>query len=941
VADRAVVVRLKAEVADYKRAMKDASAATEDVAKKAKDTANKSNTAIGQMINSAGAFEQEWTLVGTSILAVGVAAAAGVGMAVKSFADFDQAMSNVQAATHETSANMDLLRDASMEAGARTQYSATEAAGAVEELAKAGVSAADILGGGLSGALDLAAAGSMDVGTAAEIAATALNMFNLEGGDVPHVADLLAAGAGKAQGSVEDMGQALKQAGLVASSTGLSIEETTGGLAAFASAGLVGSDAGTSFKAMLQRLTPQSLEAKKQMEALGISAYDSQGQFIGLSKFAGNLQTSMKDLSPEARNAAMSVIFGSDAVRASSVLYNEGSVGIEKWIGSVNDAGYAAETARLKTDNLKGDVERLGGAFDTALIQTGAGADGILRGMTQSLTDLIDLYGSAPAPVQELALGVGVVTAVVGLAGGAFMIAAPKVIAFKAAVELLGETNKKTAGAMKGIGIAAGIAGGALTVATIGLSIWASSQADAKAKVDALAETLDKTTGALTDMSRESIKASLSASETWLGFLEVSDSAYNNAEKLGISLDLVTQAASGNADALSKVNGILDTGANGSAEYEAAVKASGLSMGDFNTATGQLSDSLKGSNSTLDEAVRVTQQKEAADKTAAAAVDLGSVAIEGQSVSLEELIGLQKDAAGINMTAAEAQAAWAQQTMDNADALKKLTGYTDENGKAVAGLGTAVKDGGASLDLYTEAGQLASKALLDTSTSAWALIDASDKAGASAEELKAQTQAARDEFIATGIEMGLTAEAAGALADQYGLIPGNVKTTAELDKVQAEADLDALAAKVRELPNGVVSITTVGAAGVYDYITNLQNAINTINGTHIRIATGQGGGGGQTFADGGIVTGPGTGTSDSIPAMLSNREYVVKASSVQKYGTAFFDSVNAQRFASGGQVGAASPGVAGMTNSFAITAAVDPVGTAQAVIRRLNMAGAV
>jgi TP901 family phage tail tape measure protein len=82
------------------------------------------------------------------------------------------------------------------------------------------------------------------------------------------VADLLAAGAGKAQGSVEDMGMALKQGGLLAASTGLSIEETTGTLAAFASAGLIGSDAGTSFKTMLQSLTPVSVAAKNEMDRL-------------------------------------------------------------------------------------------------------------------------------------------------------------------------------------------------------------------------------------------------------------------------------------------------------------------------------------------------------------------------------------------------------------------------------------------------------------------------------------------------------------------------------------------------------------------------------------------------------------------------------------------------------------------------------------------------
>ena len=107
-------------------------------------------------------------------------------------------------------------------------------------MAKAGVSTKDILGGGLKGALSLAAAGSLDVAEAAEISASALTQFKLSGDKIPHLADLLAAGAGKAQGSVQDLGAALNQSGLVAASTGLSIEETTGVLAAFASAGVDG-----------------------------------------------------------------------------------------------------------------------------------------------------------------------------------------------------------------------------------------------------------------------------------------------------------------------------------------------------------------------------------------------------------------------------------------------------------------------------------------------------------------------------------------------------------------------------------------------------------------------------------------------------------------------------------------------------------------------------
>jgi TP901 family phage tail tape measure protein len=146
------------------------------------------------------------------------------------------------------------LRQAALAAGKDTQYSATQAAQGVTQLSKAGVSTANILGGGLKGALSLAAAGQMDVGAAAETAASAMTQFKLRGDQLPHVADLLAAGAGKAQGSVQDLSMALNQSGLIASQTGLSIEDTTGTLAAFASAGLLGSDAGTSFKTMLQAL---------------------------------------------------------------------------------------------------------------------------------------------------------------------------------------------------------------------------------------------------------------------------------------------------------------------------------------------------------------------------------------------------------------------------------------------------------------------------------------------------------------------------------------------------------------------------------------------------------------------------------------------------------------------------------------------------------------
>jgi TP901 family phage tail tape measure protein len=403
--------------------------------------------------------------VGAIAMTVGAATLAGVGLAVKAYADFDKQMSSVDAATHETAGNMQLLRDAAVDAGADTAFSAVEAAKGIEEMAKAGVSTKDILGGGLTGALSLAAAGSLDVGAAAEIASSAMTQFKLSGDKIPHVADLLAAGAGKAQGSVEDLGMALNQSGLIASQTGLTIEETTGGLAAFASAGLTGSDAGTSFKSMLQALTPNSAKAATAMSELGISAYDSQGNFVGLSEFAGQLKGSLSGLTAEQRNTTLETIFGSDAVRAAAVLYEQGSEGVEKWENAVNDAGYAAETAARMQDNLAGDLEKLGGAFDTALIQSGSGANEVLRGLVQGLEGMVDAVGRIPTPILNAGLGFTALLGGAALLGGGLITVIPKIRDTKDALEVLAPAGSKANTALSRTGkIAAGAAVGLAAV---------------------------------------------------------------------------------------------------------------------------------------------------------------------------------------------------------------------------------------------------------------------------------------------------------------------------------------------------------------------------------------------------------------------------------------------------------------------------------------------
>jgi TP901 family phage tail tape measure protein len=398
VATRTVSVVLRAEIDQYIAGMTRASRETRGLGDSTDDMSRRTR----------GGFD----LAGKGALLLGGAVAAGIGMAVSKSMEFEKSMSAVQAATQASASTLGDLREAAMKAGADTQYSATQAADAITEMAKAGVSAKDIMGGGLSGALALAAAGQIDVAEAAGIASVAMTQFSLSGEDLPHVADLLAAGAGKAMGSVDDLGQALNQAGLIASAAGLGIEETTGALAAFASAGLIGSDAGTSLKTALQALQAPTTKSAALMDQLGIDMYDTNGNMLGLSDMAGVLQDRLSGLTEEQRNAALAQIFGSDAVRAANVLYKEGAAGITDWTNKVNDAGYAQKQAAALTDNLKGDLERLSGAFDTFLISAGSGAQGPLRELVQMLTglievgsDAIDFFTDLPGSVQ-IALGV-------------------------------------------------------------------------------------------------------------------------------------------------------------------------------------------------------------------------------------------------------------------------------------------------------------------------------------------------------------------------------------------------------------------------------------------------------------------------------------------------------------------------------------------------------
>lgn len=456
--DRTVGVRLKLFNGEYLAGIKAAGQSTKKFVGDLDDAARSGKKGMQELSQGAGV--------------VGVAMIGMAAYAVKAFMDFDKQMSAVAAATGATGATLDALTASALAAGAATKFSALEAAQGQEALAKAGVSTADILGGALTGALDLAAAGELGVGQAAEIAATAMTQFGLKGAQVPHIADLLAAAAGKAQGEVADMGQALKFVGPLAHQMGISIEETTGSIAMLASNGILGSEAGTQLRGVLMSLTAPSGIAAREMQRLGINVYDAQGKFVGFDGVAGQLQSRLGGLTEANRNEALGRIFGNEQIVAARLLYAGGAQAVTDWTNKVNDSGYAAEQAARKTDNLAGDLERLKGSFETGLIKAGSGANGALRGMTQAADNVLGSFLRLPAPLQQtatwLTAGVGAALA----AAGAYGALAPKLKVATDALDGMGAAGQKTHGVLAAVGKAAGVAAAVFTASSVAAEMF-------------------------------------------------------------------------------------------------------------------------------------------------------------------------------------------------------------------------------------------------------------------------------------------------------------------------------------------------------------------------------------------------------------------------------------------------------------------------------------
>lgn len=363
-------------------------------------------------------------------LTVPIVAAGGAATSVA--ANFDDAMSQVQGALGDASADMDGLRELALQLGADTVFSATESAQAMVELAKGGLTEADIKGGALAASMDLAAAGQLSLADAAETTVQMMGSFGLGAGDATRIANALAGAANASSADVSDLTQAMSQCSAQASLAGWSLEDTAAALALFADHGVKGSDAGTSLKTMLQRLAAPTDQAAEAIAAYGLNIRDSNGKMKDISGIADELTGKLGGLSDAERDAALQTIFGSDASRAAAILMQSGSEGLQKYIAATNDATAAETMANAQKGELSWALENMGGAIESASIAFGTALAPAITAVAGVIGNVAEAFASLPAGVQT---GIAVVLALVAALGPLLMVIGSVVAALPAISE--------------------------------------------------------------------------------------------------------------------------------------------------------------------------------------------------------------------------------------------------------------------------------------------------------------------------------------------------------------------------------------------------------------------------------------------------------------------------------------------------------------------------
>lgn len=344
-----------AKITGVQKEAQKAGKGVEDFGKKAQGASKGAGSLTGNLTGLVGGF-------------VGIgAAAAGINM----FKQFDDTMLAVKAKTGATGEAFMSLREKAKELGATTRFSATEAAKGMDFLAMAGYKTNEIIDA-MPGLLNLAAASGEELGAVSDIVSDVMTAFQWAARDTGKFADIMAYAASNSNTSVGMMGESFKYVASVAHSAGVSAQETATALAMMANAGVKGGMGGTALRSSLIRLMKPPKEAADAMEALGVQAIDSTGNFVGLRSIVAQMTEKTQGMTKAQKASAAAAIFGTEAVAGMMGMINQGPEAFDKFLAGVEGSEGAAEKmAMTMNSGIGGAIDNMRSALENVVICAG------------------------------------------------------------------------------------------------------------------------------------------------------------------------------------------------------------------------------------------------------------------------------------------------------------------------------------------------------------------------------------------------------------------------------------------------------------------------------------------------------------------------------------------------------------------------------------------
>ena len=389
----------------------------------------------------------------------------GIGTAaVKIGSDFQAEMSKVQAISGATGEELQKLSDKAKEMGASTKFSASESAQALNYMAMAGWDTTQMMNG-LDGVMMLAAASGESLASVSDIVTDALTAFGMKASDAGNFADLLASASSNANTNVGMLGESFKYVAPLFGSLGYSAEDAALALGLMANAGIKGSQAGTTLRSAITRLTQPTSEAAKVIDQLGLNLTDAEGNMLPFKEVMDQLRTSFGNLTQEQQAQYAATLFGKEAMSGMLAVINTTDEDYKKLTQATRDySGAAGQMADIMQDNLQGQLTILKSQLEGVAIQIFEILVPHLKTLVENLQKAVEWFSNLSPATQETIVKVAALAAALGpvlIIGGKMVAGAGAIIgAFsKISLALAGKTAAATA---------ATAATGGLTAATTG-----------------------------------------------------------------------------------------------------------------------------------------------------------------------------------------------------------------------------------------------------------------------------------------------------------------------------------------------------------------------------------------------------------------------------------------------------------------------------------------